>query len=73
MLFYALQFKLTAKCNTNNEENEDHDKHSINNEQQQGEEVLRIKYETPIPEVSSTKFLCVTIDNRLSWIPHIND
>ena len=28
---------------------------------------------TPIPEVTSTKFLGVTIDNRLSWKQHIND
>ena len=28
---------------------------------------------THIPEVSSTKFLGVTIDIRISWIPHIHD
>ena len=38
---------------------------------QQDEEILKIN-KTPIPEVSSTKFLGVTIENRLSWIPHIN-
>ena len=57
---------------TTNEEDENLDEHSINNEHQQDEEILKIN-ETPIPEVSSTKFLGVTIDNRLSWIPHIND
>ena len=62
----------TTKCNTTNEEDENLDEHSINNEHQQDEEILKIN-ETPIPEVSSTKFLGVTIDNRLSWIPHIND
>ena len=29
--------------------------------------------ETPIPQVSFTKFLGVTIDNILSWTPHVND
>ena len=57
-----MHFNPTTKCNEN----------SINNEQQQDDEILRIN-ETPIPEVSSTKFLGVTIDNRLSWTPHIND
>ena len=28
---------------------------------------------TSIPEVNSIKFLGVTIDNQLSWIPHINN
>ena len=45
--------------------------HTINNEHQQDEEILTIN-ETHIPEVSSTKFLSVSIDKRLSWIPHIN-
>ena len=43
-----MHFKPTVECNTTNEEDEDHDEHSINNE-------------TPIPEVLSTKFLGVTI------------
>ena len=67
-----MHFNPTTKCNTTNEEDENLDEHSINNEHQQDEEILKIN-ETPIPEVSSTKFLGVTIDNRLSWIPHIND
>ena len=66
-----MHFNPTTKCNTTNEEDENLDEHSINNEHQQDEEILKIN-ETPIPEVSSTKFLGVTIDNRLSWIPHIN-
>ena len=68
----CMYFNPTAKCNTTNEEDENLDEHSINNEHQQDEEILKIN-EKPIPEVSSTKFLGVTIDNRLSWIPHIND
>ena len=67
-----MHFNPTTKCNTTNEEDENLDEHSINNEHQQDEEILKIN-ETPIPEVSSTKFLGVTIDNGLSWIPHIND
>ena len=67
-----MHFNPKTKCSTTNEEDENLDEHSINNEQQQDEEILRING-TPIPEVSSTKFLGVTIDNRLSWIPHIND
>ena len=67
-----MHFNPTTKCNTANEEDENLDEHSKNNEHQQDEEILKIN-ETPIPEVSSTKFLGVTIDNRLSWIPHIND
>ena len=27
---------------------------------------------TAIPEDSHTKFLCVTVDSKLSWIPHID-
>ena len=65
-----MHFNPTTKCNTTNEEDENPDENSINNEQQQDDEILRIN-ETPIPEVSSTKFLGVTIDNRLSWTPHI--
>ena len=30
-------------------------------------------YGTIIPEVRETKFLGVIIDNKLFWIPHIND
>ena len=67
-----MHFNPTTKCNTTNEEDENPDENSIKNEQQQDDEILRIN-ETPIPEVSSTKFLGVTIDNRLSWTPHIND
>ena len=67
-----MHFNPTTKYNTTNEEDENPDENSINNEQQQDDEILRIN-ETPIPEVSSTKFLGVTIDNRLSWTPHIND
>ena len=67
-----MQFNPKTKCSTTNKEDENLDEHSINNELQQDEEILRIN-ETPIPEVSSTKFLGLTINNRLSWIPHIND
>ena len=61
-----MHFNPTTKCNTTNEEDENPDENPINNEQQQDDEILRIN-ETPIPEVSSTKFLGVTIDNRLYW------
>ena len=67
-----MYFNPTTKCNTTNEEDTNLDEHSINNEHQQDEEILKIN-ETPIPEVSSTKFLGVIIDNRLSWILHIHD
>ena len=67
-----MHFNPTTKCNITNEEDENLDEHSINNEHQQDEEILKIN-ETPIPEVSSTKFLGVTIENRFSCIPHIND
>ena len=60
-----MHFNPTTKCNTTNKEDENLDEHSINNEHKQDEEILKIN-ETPIPEVSSTKFLGVTIDNRLS-------
>ena len=45
-----MHFNPTTKCNTTNE-----DEHSIKNEHQQDEEILKIN-QTPIPEVSSTKF-----------------
>ena len=54
-----------TKCNTTNEEDNNLDEHFICNEQQQDVEILKIN-ELLIPEVSFTKFLGVTIDNRLS-------
>ena len=67
-----MHFNPKTKCNTTNEEDNNLGEHSISNEQQQDVEILKIN-ETPIPEVSFTKFLGVTIDNRRSWIPQIND
>ena len=48
-----------------------------NNEQNSSEFSSEIDYTlqingTIIPEVQETKFLGVIIDNKLSWIPHIN-
>ena len=43
-----VHFNPTTKCNTTNEEDENLDEHSINNEHQQDEEILKIN-ETPIP------------------------
>ena len=45
-----MHFNPKTKCSTTNEEDENLNEHSINNEQQQDEEILRIN-ETPIPEV----------------------
>ena len=56
-----MHFNPTTKCNTTNEEDENLDEHPIKNEHQQDEEILKIN-QTPIPKVSSTKFLGVTID-----------
>ena len=67
-----MHFNTKTKCNTTNEEDNNLGEHFISNEQQQDVEILKIN-ETPIPEVSFTKFLGVTIDNKLSWIPQIND
>ena len=63
-----MHFNPKNKYNTTNEEDKNLGGHSISNEQQQEGEILKIN-ETPIPEVSFTKFLGETIDNRFSWIP----